>query len=56
MTTLHKQIHELNELTVTLKLEMEVYDRLVRQLGIDKNKPVTPGILFRWLKDLRPIP
>ena len=35
---LHKQLHELNEMSRTLKLEMEAYDRLVKQFGIDRKK------------------
>ncbi|XP_057317112.1 myomegalin-like isoform X2 [Hydractinia symbiolongicarpus] len=44
INSLHVQIHELNELATNLKTEMEAYDRLVRQLGIDKKiRNATPG-------------
>lgn len=44
ISSLHVQIHELNELATNLKTEMEAYDRLVRQLGIDKKiRNATPG-------------
>lgn len=33
---LHLQLHELNEISHNLKLEMEAYDRLVKQFGIDR--------------------
>jgi len=33
---LHVQLHELNEISHNLKLEMEAYDRLVKQFGIDR--------------------
>ena len=48
ITTLEQQLKDLHELTVNLKLEMEVYDRLVKQLGVTKDqemKKATPGKL-----------
>ena len=36
MEQLHFQLHELNEISNHLKLEMEAYDRLVKQFGIDR--------------------
>ena len=46
ITTLEQQLKELHELTINLKLEMEVYDRLVKQLGVAKDqemKKATPS-------------
>ena len=53
ITTLEQQLKDLHELTVNLKLEMEVYDRLVRQLGVTKDqemKKATPGKLSILIK------
>jgi len=36
--TLHVELHELNNISHNLKLEMEAYDRLVKQLGISRFK------------------
>ena len=41
INSLHSQMHELNVISTNLKLEMEVYDRLIQQLGINKNKQFT---------------
>jgi len=35
---LHVQLHELNEMSRNLKLEMDAYDRLVKQFGISRTK------------------
>ena len=53
ITTLEQQLKDLHELTVNLKLEMEVYDRLVKQLGVTKDqemKKPTPGKLSILIK------
>lgn len=53
ITTLEQQLKDLHELTVNLKLEMEVYDRLVKQLGVTKDqemKKATPGKLSILIK------
>ena len=53
ITTLEQQLKDLHELTVNLKLEMEVYGRLVKQLGVTKDqemKKATPGKLSILIK------
>ena len=53
ITTLEQQLKDLHELTVNLKQEMEVYDRLVKQLGVTKDqemKKATPGKLSILIK------
>ena len=53
ITTLEQHLKDLHELTVNLKLEMEVYDRLVKQLGVTKDqemKKATPGKLSILIK------
>lgn len=41
ITTLNSQIHELNVISTNLKMEMEVYNRLIQQLGINKSKQIS---------------
>lgn len=44
---LHQQMHELNEVSRTLKMEMDAYDRLVKQFGIEKMREKEEASMYK---------